>query len=86
MEKEAEKSVKDVESKKEAVRESLSKKKPEAAPEAIYLAGELAANARKIFGTRPECVAAALKAAGKSACTVSEAKEIVERFLKREVQ
>lgn len=52
----------------------------------IYSAGEFALNARKIFGTRQECVVAALKAAGKSECTISEAKEIVDKFLKREVK
>lgn len=54
--------------------------------ESVYSADELAANAKKIFGTRQECVTAALRAAGKSRCTVSEAKEIVEKFLKREVK
>lgn len=54
--------------------------------ESVYSAGELAANAKKVFGTRQECVAAALKAAGKMECTVCEAKEIVEKFLKREVK
>ncbi len=39
-----------------------------------------------VFGVRQECVEAALKAAGKTKCTVTEAKEIVEKFMKREVQ
>lgn len=51
-----------------------------------YPAGELAANAQKIFGTRQECVLAALKAAGRPEYTVPEAKEIVGRFLKKEVK
>ena len=54
--------------------------------ESVYSVSELAANARKIFDTRQECVAAALRAAGKSECTVSEAKKIVEKFLKKEVK
>ena len=54
--------------------------------ESVYPASELAANAKKVFGTRQECVAAALKAAGKTECTVTEAKEIVGKFLKREVK
>ena len=58
----------------------------ETAEESVYPASELAANAKKVFGTRQECVAAALKAAGKTECTVTEAKEIVGKFLKREVK
>ena len=54
--------------------------------ESAYPVSELAANAKKIFGTRQECVSAALKASGKTECTVSEAKVIVEKFLKKEVK
>lgn len=54
--------------------------------ESVYSVNELAANARKLFGTRQECVVAALRAAGKSECTVSETKKIVEKFLKKEVK
>lgn len=54
--------------------------------ESVYSVKELAANARGIFKTRPECVMAALKSAGKTEYTVLEAKEIVERFLKKEVR
>ncbi len=60
--------------------------KPKASRESVYPVNELAANARKIFGTRQECVAAALKASGKTEYTVSEAKKIVENFLKKEVK
>ncbi len=60
--------------------------KPKGGGTAVYSAKELAANARNIFGTRQECVMAALKAAGKAECTVSDAKEIVEKFLKKEVK
>ena len=52
----------------------------------VYSVRELAANARKIFNTRQECVVAALKVEGKTEYTVSEAKEIVEKFLKKEVK
>lgn len=61
------------------------KKTKESSQESLYPAGELAANAKNIFGFRQECVAAALKAAGKTAYTLSEAKEIVNEFLKKEV-
>lgn len=54
--------------------------------ESMYSIKELAVNARKIFGTRQECVVAALKVDGKSQYTVSEAKVIVEKFLKKEVK
>lgn len=80
------KAVETTENKAEAMREPAPKKEPKAADDPVYSASEFAANAKKIFGTRQECVAVALKAAGKSECTVSEAKEIVEKFLGREVQ
>lgn len=66
---------------------------PEQAPrkeqksrETVYTVSEFGANAKKIFGVRQECVLAALKAAGKSECTIPEAKKIVEMFMKREVK
>lgn len=52
----------------------------------VYSLNELAANARNLFNTRQECVVAALRDAGKTECTVSEAKEIVSKFLKKEVK
>nr|WP_303038299.1 hypothetical protein [Enterocloster clostridioformis] len=73
------------ETKVEVVQET-SQKEQKASRESVYSASELAANAKKVFGTRQECVAAALKAAGKTECTVTEAKEIVGKFLKREVK
>ena len=63
-----------------------AEKKPKTVKDAVYSANELAVNARKIFGTRQECVAAALRASGKTECTISEAKDIVEKFLKKEVK
>lgn len=54
--------------------------------ESVYSVKELAANAKKIFNTRQECVVVALKVDGKAEYTVSEAKEIVEKFLKKEVK
>lgn len=89
MEKEASKGVKaaeKVEGKAEAAQEQAPKKCLKAVKDPVYSVGEFAANAEKIFGTRQECVTAALKAAGKSECMISEAKEIVEKFLKREVK
>lgn len=55
--------------------------------ETAYTISELAVNAGKIFGTRPECAAAALRFAdGAKTFTVAEAKEIVSKFLNREVK
>ena len=75
-----------VETKAEVAQEPATKKGQKTLQESVYSASELAANAKKVFGTRQECVAAALKAAGKTECTVTEAKEIVGKFLKREVK
>ncbi len=80
------KAAETVENKAEVTRVQAPGKELKTAKEPIYSAGEFAVNARKIFGSRQECVVAALKAAGKSECTVSEAKQIVEKFLKREVK
>ena len=74
------------ETKEEVAQEQATKKEQKTLQESVYPASELAANAKKVFGTRQECVAAALKAAGKTECTVTEAKEIVGKFLKREVK
>ena len=51
-----------------------------------YTAEELSANSSKLFGVRPECVTAALRTAKKEKCTVSDAKDIVNRFMKKEVK
>ena len=80
------KAVEIAESKAEAVQEQTSNKEQKTKQESTYSVNELAANAGKIFKTRQECVAAALKAVGKTECTVTEAKKIVEKFMKREVK
>lgn len=56
------------------------------AVEAVYSIKEFADNAKQLFGVRRECVAAALKSAGISSCTVSKAKEVVNIFMKKEVR
>lgn len=53
--------------------------------ESVYTAAELADNAMTLFKVRKECVAAALKAAGKDNATVSAAKKIVADFMSKEV-
>lgn len=86
MSKETSKVVGTAETKAEVAQEQATKKEQKTLQESVYPASELAANAKKVFGTRQECVAAALKVAGKTECTVTEAKEIVGKFLKREVK
>lgn len=54
--------------------------------ESVYTVAELAANAVKIFKCRPECMVAAMTSAGRTECTVSEAKDIINKFLKKEVR
>ena len=51
-----------------------------------YTVSELTENAKNVFEKNPECVAAALKLEGKSEYTISEAKKIIDKFLKKEVQ
>lgn len=85
----AEKKEKPVEAargKVESVQGQAEGKEKNHAKGPIYLAEELAGNARNIFNTRQECVSAALEAAGKEECTVAEAKEIVKKFLEKEVK
>lgn len=70
----------------EAEKKQTGTQKTEQKVLSVYSVSDLAANARKIFNTRQECVVAALRIDGKSEYTVSEAKEIVEKFLKKEVE
>ena len=60
---------------------------PKATPKvSTYTAAELAEKSRQIFGKPPEVVYAAFKAVGKQSATLDEAKEIVNKFLQKEVQ
>lgn len=63
---------------------AMGKESPE--KEAVYTVEEFAENAKSVFGTRKECVTAALKNSGITACGVSRAKEAVEAFMKKEVR
>ncbi|MEH2960073.1 hypothetical protein [Candidatus Merdisoma sp. JLR.KK006] len=54
--------------------------------ESVYTASELADNASVLFKARRECVLAALREAGVQSCTLSRAKELVEKFRKKEVK
>lgn len=51
-----------------------------------YAAEELTAFSGKIFGAPRECVVAAFKLSGKKEMTVAEAKEVVKRFMNKEVK
>ncbi len=64
-----------------------TKEKAEGQPnaECVYTTAELADNC-KAFGTYREIVAVALRLAGKEAATLSEARQIIERFKKKEVK
>ena len=53
--------------------------------ESVYTAEELAQN-HKFFKTSYEIVSVALRMAGKTAATVTEAKNIIEKFKNREVK
>lgn len=72
------KSVAEAKSKKKEPQEGI-------AVESVYTADELA-KAHKVFDTSYEIVAVALKLAGKEAATVTEAKEIINEFMKKEVK
>lgn len=63
-------------------KEPKAKAKP---VESVYTAEELA-KAHNTFGTSYAIVATALQLAGKDRATISEAKEIIEKFKKQEVK
>lgn len=62
-------------------KKSTSKKK-----DAVYTVDELSHAAEEVFNKRSDLVKAALIANGIEKCTVVHAKEIVEKFSKREVK
>lgn len=72
--------------KQTSVAAPVKETKTATAQESTYKISELAANAGKLFNTRPECVTAALKAEKKETFTVSETKDIVSKFLVKEVK
>lgn len=53
--------------------------------ESVYTAAELAQN-HKFFNTSYEIVVVALRLAGKKAATITEAKQIIEKFKNKEVK
>lgn len=66
----------------------MAEKKPEAPKtEATYSVGEFAANAARLFGEKAnsDIVRAAFKVEGKTEATLSAAKDIVKKFMSKEV-
>lgn len=76
--------VTEVQAKEAPAREIKAPDKPKQA-ESVYTAEQLA-KAHNTFGTSYAIVATALQIAGKDTATVSEAKEIIEKFKKQEVK
>lgn len=64
---------------------SATTKVAQSGADCVYTIGELTENARKVFGTSPDIVKAALRMEGITKITLGEAKKIVEKFRKREV-
>lgn len=77
--------AKNTEREKTGTRENAVKI-PSMQEESMYTLEEFAANAEELFGTRPECVFAALKQKGIMECTKAKAAEIVKAFRGREVK
>ncbi|HIS61466.1 MAG TPA: hypothetical protein IAC14_04340 [Candidatus Scybalomonas excrementigallinarum] len=80
----AEEKLEKVEDKKTETK-SQSKRKTQT-QESIYTLQEFAQNSKKLFGVQKECVMAAFKVANKKEATPSEAKEIVEKFMRKEIK
>lgn len=62
--------------------------KPVSAPEAVYSARELAREAERVFGkgVSPDCVVAAFRMEGVERAGIGRAKEIVQKFRRKEVK
>lgn len=54
--------------------------------ESLYTMQEFAQNSKKLFGVEREVVITAFKMANKLEATLSEAKEIVEKFIRKEIK
>ena len=66
--------------------EQQEEKVLKAAQESVYTVNEFADSSQQVFSVRRECVIAAFLGAGKESATITEAKKIVETFLKQEVK
>lgn len=54
--------------------------------DSIYTLTELVAASGRLFGCGPDCVVAAFREAGKNGASISEAKQMVQKFLRKEIQ
>lgn len=54
--------------------------------ESFYTMQEFAQNSKKLFGVEREVVITAFKMENKLEATLSEAKEIVEKFMRKEIK
>ncbi|MBS4932915.1 MAG: hypothetical protein KH020_16710 [Clostridiales bacterium] len=71
---------------KRAETKSQSRRVATQTQESVYTLQEFAQNSKKLFGVQKECVMAAFKVANKKEATPSEAKEIVEKFMRKEIK
>ena len=51
-----------------------------------YTVHELVAESANVFGVPSECAVAAFRSCGKTEMTVAEAKQLIDRFMKKEVK
>lgn len=59
---------------------------PAPAGETVYTREELLAGSLAAFGVQPEMLAGAMRVAGKTEMTRTEAREAIDKFLKMEVK
>ena len=53
--------------------------------ESVYTLPELVAASGRLFGCGPDCVVAAFREAGKDSASISEAKQMMQKFLRKEI-
>lgn len=73
-------------SKKKETAETTVPVKANEPAEELYPVSEIIPVSRQLFGWQPECTAAALKPIGKDQMTLSEVKEVVNAFLRKEIK
>lgn len=74
------------EEKLEKKTETKSQKRITQTQESVYTLQEFAQNSKELFGVQKECVIAAFRVANKQEATPSEAKEMVEKFMRKEIK
>ena len=66
--------------------ETKSQSKQKQVQESLYTVQEFAKNSKKLFGVQREVVVTAFKMLNKQRATLSEAKEIVKKFMEKEIK